>query len=147
MRKKTPSSMLRKCRCSLCLFPDGTTAVYVKLVKLKKSFCWRVNRLKPDPKSITVPLAGLPVPSVGFESGCTGYSKALKRKLFSPVMPSSQQFPQRAQPAAYFDRSPGNSMYGIRKPDDRRRWILLFDTFPVEMCWFPSPKRFWINFM
>lgn len=35
----------------------------------------------------------------------------------------------------------------ISKPDDTRCWILPFDTFPVEKCWFPSPKCFWINFM
>ena len=73
--------------------------------------------------------------------------KHSKGNYFSLVMPSWQQFPQRAQLAAYFDRSPGNIMYSMRKPDDRRCWILLFDTFPVEMCWFPSSKCFWINFM
>lgn len=134
--------MLRKWRYSFSLFPDGTAAVSVKLLTEKKSFCWCVNRLKPDPKNFKVPLAGLPVPAVGFGSGSTGYSKALKRKLFPLVMPSWQQFPQRAQLTAYFDRSPGNSMYSIRKPDDRRRWILPFDTFPVEMCWFPSLNVF-----
>lgn len=89
-----------------------------------------MNRMKPDTKSIKVSLAGLPMPAAGFGSGSMGYSKAnFQRKLFSPVMPSLQPFPQRAQLTDYFHRCPGNSMHSIRKLDDRRHWILSFDTF------------------
>lgn len=73
--------------------------------------------------------------------------KQIFKGIYFPVMPSLQPFPQRAQLTDYFHRSPGNSMHSIRKLDDRRHWILSFDTFPVEMCWFPSPKCFWINFV
>lgn len=75
-----------------------------------------------------------------------GYSKVLQRKLFSPVMPSLQPSHREHSSPTIFTEALETACIVLESQMIENAEFFSFDTFPVEVCWFPSPKCFQIKF-
>lgn len=127
------------------MFPDGIVAISIRLVTFF-FFFFMCKYAEHDPKTFKSLWQLCPCLQWALDQTPQDRQRQSKRNYFllSYTLHSSSHKQNSSPPILTEDLETACS---ISKPDDIRCWILPFDTFPARMCWFPSPKHFWITFM